>query len=147
MRGEFFFLLLIRHEQAAAFHVESEIVHTENAHPETDLRANRVQRRIECFLGDAEIRQTHWHNAVLAPDKQCQRRDHRRDLERAGLRERVVCLQLRARRINNYFQRSQQRMDSNFRRRHIRGFELISRVNFGVELDRLNRRPGQAQRF
>src|SRR6266511_4931047 len=144
LRCEFLFLLLVRHEQAAALHIESEIVHVQHAHAEAHLGANRIQLRIKRFLGDAEVSQPHRHDPVLAPNEQRQRRDDRSNLQRARLRPPVVGLQLRARRITDDFERSEQRMHSNFRLRRAARFKLSRIFNFRIEFDRLNRRPRQA---
>ena len=58
------------HEEAAALVVEAEIVDAQHAHAEADLRADRVERRVERFFGDAEVGDAHRHDAVLAPDEQ-----------------------------------------------------------------------------
>src|SRR5438034_8686063 len=66
---ELFLLLLISHEQAAALVVKAEIGDAKHAHSQAHLRANRIERRIESFFGDAEIGDAHRHDARFAPDE------------------------------------------------------------------------------
>src|ERR1700730_14624220 len=81
--GERFFLLLIGDVEAAAFVGEIQIVNTQNAHAEANLRADGIEHWVEGLLRDAEIRETHGNNSAGTPDEKTQRRHHRHDLERA----------------------------------------------------------------
>src|SRR5262249_3628891 len=54
-RGESLLLLQIAHEQAARPVIEADIVHGQHPHTEADLCADRVERRVERFLGDGEV--------------------------------------------------------------------------------------------
>src|SRR5260370_30281323 len=77
------FVLLVSHVEASRLVVEIEVVDREHTHPQTDLRTDRIERRIEGFLGDTELGQTHRNNAIGAPDKQCKRGQYGYDLEGA----------------------------------------------------------------
>ena len=48
-----------------------------------DLRADRVEGRVEGLLGDGEVGDAHGDDALLAPDEERQRRLQRQDLEHA----------------------------------------------------------------
>src|SRR5437773_1091576 len=68
--GELLLLLLVSHVKTAAFMLEAEVVHAQDAQAEADLGADRIQVRVERFLRDAELRDAHRHDAVLAPDEE-----------------------------------------------------------------------------
>src|SRR5262249_58461415 len=89
----------IGHEQIAALVVEAEVVRREHAHAQAHLGADRIERGVEGFFGDAEVGDADRERARLAPDEQGERRLDRRDLDRAALRQRVARLQVGARRI------------------------------------------------
>jgi len=140
---------MVNREHVAAAMLEAEIVVIEHAQANTHFGADRIERRVKKFFGDAELGQAHWQNAADAPHKQHERRLHRNDLQRAGLREAAVLLNLPARRINDRLQRRELRIDA-LRCSDgilVRKFFLIRRIDFRIELDRLHRRPGQPQRL
>ena len=78
-----------------------------------------------------------------------ERRFHRDDLQRARAGQTVVRLDLAVRRIDDRFQRRELRVNAELGRRRvlIRKLQLIGRIDLDVELDRLDRRPGQPHRF
>src|ERR1044071_2339283 len=149
LRGKAFLLLVIRHEEARAFVIEGQIIDAPHAHSQAHLRANRIERRIESFFGDAEIREPYRKHSVFAPDEQRERAFHRYDLEGARAREAIVRLNLAVRRIDNRLEGRELRMNP-----ELNGilvlvgkFELVRRIDLRVELDRLHRRAGQPQRI
>src|SRR6266542_974218 len=61
--SELLFLLEVRHEEAAAFVLEAEVVYRKNPQSQADLGLDRVERRIERLLGDAELGDPHRDHA------------------------------------------------------------------------------------
>src|ERR1043166_9188003 len=148
LRGKTFLLLVIRHEEARAFVIEGQIIDAQHAHSQADLRANRIERRIESFFGDAEIREPYRKHSVFAPDEQLVRALDRYDLEGARAPEAIVGLNLAVRRINNRLEGRELRIYSELNGILILlgKFQLVRRIDLRVELDRLHRRAGESQR-
>ena len=151
LRRELLLALQVRHEEAAALVREAEVVDAQHAQAEAHLRADRVERRVERFLGDAEVGDAHRHDAALAPDEERERRLHRRDLERAASSPaRSTAASCALGRMHERLRAPRAAAGCRARpasRILIGKLELIGRVDLGVELDRLDRRALEAQRL
>ena len=69
---------------------------------------------------------------------------HRGDLQSPRLRQAVVGLQLAAGRVDDGFERRQDRVDAELDARRIGSLQLVRGVDLGVDFDGLDRRPFQA---
>src|SRR5262245_12846553 len=79
-RGESFLLLQIAHEQAARPMIEADVIYGQHAHTEADLCADRVERRVERFLGDGEVGEAHRQDPRSAENEERESALHRYDL-------------------------------------------------------------------
>lgn len=115
--------------------IEPEVVHRQHAHPERHLGADRVKRRVERLLGNAELSQAHRHHPVAAPHEQDQRPLDRRDLDLAGLGLAAVILELVAARVDDTLECGQLREDAQLGGDQVvlGELELVGRVNLGIQ--------------
>ena len=117
--------------------------------PRLTLARMGFKLRVEGFFGDGEVGEPHRDHAALAPDEQRQRLLQRNDFQRAGVGHAVIGQQRLDRGIDQHLQLRQLRMQAELRRligNCVGKFELIGGVEFGFELDGLDRRPAQPQR-
>ena len=128
---------------------EADVVDGQHAQSDAGLGTDRVEGRIERFLGDAEVGDADRQDALLAPDEERQRSFRRRDLDRARTGEAVSREQVGAGRVDQGFEGGELGLDAELRRLGmlLRGCELLGRVDLGVELDGFNGRPFQSQGF
>ena len=83
LAGELLLALQVGHEEAAALGREAEVVDRQHAQRRLTLARIGLSDGIEGLLGDAEVGDLDRHDAALAPHEEHERRQHRRDLERA----------------------------------------------------------------